>query len=206
MSAPSHTTWLISGTTRGIGRQLVQEALKEPQTTIFAGARDITLADKVLSQLSKGPGSKLIILKLDSTSDADHQAIPSLLREHSIDSLDVVVANAGMGPSYTPTIECPVSDYADMFAANVLGPIRLFQATEPFLSRSTNPRYFVTGSLIGSAEVAPSIPPPVAPYGISKTAVTWLVRKLHGEFPNITLVSIHPGYVLLCVLDVSPQS
>ena len=188
------STWLITGTTKGIGRGIVTELLKRPQTTVFAGVRD-TLAEAAtsLQSLEVANGSKLVILKVDATSEADSKAAVSTIKDHGIHHLDVVIANAGMDTGSRPTVDVPASDFLEAFQANTLGPIFLFQATEPLLSAASNPRFFVTTSLLGSLGFAENVPVPIAAYGVSKAGINWFLRKMHGEFPKITFVPLHPG-------------
>lgn len=68
------TTYLITGTTRGIGKGLVASLLLRPNTTIIACVRDpLAPAAQILRNLPRCAegSSKLIIVKLDSTQDSD---------------------------------------------------------------------------------------------------------------------------------------
>lgn len=68
------TTYLITGTTRGIGKGLVASLLQRPNTTIIACVRDpLAPAAQNLRDLPRCAegSSKLIIVKLDSTQDSD---------------------------------------------------------------------------------------------------------------------------------------
>lgn len=190
------TTYLITGTARGIGRGLVKELLKRPQTTVFAGVRDTNTSTATdLQKFEAAAGSKLILLKLDATKKSDNDAAVSTIKSHGVSHLDVVIANAGVSTDIRPIIDVPESDFLYAYQANTLGPIFLFQAVEPLLSASSNPRFFVSTSLIGSVGFASELPVPVAAYGVSKAGINWFLRKMHGEFPKITFVPIHPGYV-----------
>lgn len=185
---------MITGSARGIGRGLVQGLLKRPQTTVFAGVRDTNAsAATELQRFETGSGSKLILLKLDATKKSDNEAAVSTIKSHGISHVDVVIANAGIATGLHKSTEIPEKDFLETYQANTLGPIFLFQAVEPLLSAASNPRFFVTTSLLGSVGFASELPVPVAAYGISKAGINWFLRKMHGEFPNITFVPIHPG-------------
>lgn len=188
------STWLITGCARGIGRGLVKEVLQRPQTTVFAGVRDTQAQAAIdLQNLKTGEGSQLVLVKLDATKHADSQSAASTIKSHGVDHLDVVVANAGIVTPLQPTVDMPESDFLNTFQANTLGPIFLFQAVEPLLSAAANPRFFVTSSILGSSGFADKIPLPTSPYGISKAGINFFLRKMHGEFPKITFVPLHPG-------------
>ena len=81
------------------------------------------------------------------------------------------------------------------FEINTLGPISLFQAALPLLKKASTPKFVVTTSGIGSSTIAPSLPAPVAAYGVSKAAVNWFLSRAHGEHDDITFIPIHPGLV-----------
>lgn len=69
MSPPTNTkTFLMSGTTRGIGRGLVSSLLQHPNTTVIAGVRGTKAATATsLNFLPKAQGANLIIVKIDAS-------------------------------------------------------------------------------------------------------------------------------------------
>lgn len=82
MASVNNTIYFISGTTRGIGKGLVQSLLQRPDTTVIAGVRDRSAtAAQALLDLSKAQGSKLILVKLDSESETDAKEAVQLLQE-----------------------------------------------------------------------------------------------------------------------------
>lgn len=81
----SQTTYLISGTTRGIGRGLVKSLLARPNTTVIAGVRDTQAKTALaLNDLSKGNGSNLILVKIDASIETDPQDAISTLQKVNI--------------------------------------------------------------------------------------------------------------------------
>jgi NAD(P)-dependent dehydrogenase (short-subunit alcohol dehydrogenase family) len=65
---------------------------------------------------------------------------------------------------------------------NVNGTLILFQATYPLLKGSTSsPKFIAVSSIAGSITLGPSIPLKATPYGASKAALNFVVRKLHQE-------------------------
>ena len=92
------TVYLITGASRGIGRGLVETFLARSNTTVIAAVRDPASApSQSLQSLSKGDSSRLIVVKIDAKSPTDPAAaVKTLQTEHSIDHIDVVIANAGI--------------------------------------------------------------------------------------------------------------
>ncbi|RYP09407.1 hypothetical protein DL765_008470 [Monosporascus sp. GIB2] len=200
MSAPK--TYLITGANRGIGKGLTAKLLQRPGVTVIATARDPVKAATSLNELPKGEGSKLIIVKLDSQVDSDAgAAVAQLQKEHGITSLDVVIANAGIAHSGSTVSKTTPDALRDHFNTNTIGPVTLFQAVYPLLkaSKTANPIFLpistVLGS-IGSQEALAAFPPLLSPYGASKTALNWIVSRIHYEEPWVTTFAVHPGLVL----------
>lgn len=67
----SGLTYLITGSNRGIGKGLLEVFVSRPDTTVIAAVRDVEKSTKDLSAAKTGKGSKVIIVKIDSTSETD---------------------------------------------------------------------------------------------------------------------------------------
>ncbi|KAF2825875.1 short-chain dehydrogenase [Ophiobolus disseminans] len=198
----SSLTYLITGANRGIGEGLTSTLLQRPNTTIIAAVRDVAKSKSALGSLPKGSGSKLILVKLDSASESDpKEAIAQLQSEHGITSLDIVIANAGIGHSGTTIANTTVEALRDHINVNTIGPILLFQAVKPLLqaSKSGNPIFLAISTAIGSMGIQEHLaflPPKFSPYGLSKAALNWAVRRIHFDEPWLTAYVTHPGLVL----------
>jgi len=200
MSSP--ITYLITGANRGIGKGFTQSLLQRPNTTVIAAVRDVAKSTPTLESLSKASGSKLIVVKLDSSAEADPKnAVAQLKSEHGITSLDIVIANAGIAHSGTTIVNTPADALRDHFAVNTIGPILLFQAVKPLLqaSKTGNPIFLAISTVIGSmgAQAAMAgFPEVFSPYGSSKAALNWAVTRMHFEEPWLTSYVTHPGLVV----------
>ncbi|KZM27079.1 Norsolorinic acid ketoreductase [Ascochyta rabiei] len=195
----SNLTYLVTGANRGIGKGLAADLLLRPNTTVIAGVRDVAASSSILSALPTGAGSKLIVVKLDSSIETDAaSAVSELTTKHSITSLDVVIANAGMAHSGSPVAEVPVSALKEHFNVNTIGPVVLFQAVAPLLKASTNaPKFLAITTIIGSLASQELMPPNThfTPYGASKAALNWVIRRVHFENEWLTAYVSHPGLV-----------
>ena len=67
---------------------------------------------------------------------------------------------------------------------NTNGALVLFQAAYPLLKESKTPKFVAVSSVIGSITMAAQLPVNVYPYGASKAAINWIMRKLHHDFPD----------------------
>lgn len=197
MSSPSTTNYLVTGGNRGIGLGFVSTLLLRPSSVVIAAVRDLNHdTSKALSDLPTGENSRLIVVKVDSTSDADAEAaVASLQKEHHISKLDVVIANSGIAKHSGPAVSTPVSEIREHFEVNAVAPLLLFQASWPLLEKSDNPKFVTITSAVGSIGDMDRIPWPTSAYGTSKAAVNYLTRKIHFENEKLIAFPIHPGYV-----------
>ncbi|KAF7982426.1 hypothetical protein HWV62_28551 [Athelia sp. TMB] len=191
----TYTRYLITGANRGIGLGLTKSYLLRANTTVIAAVRDPTNTSTVesLQQLKAGPGSKIIIVKIDSSSATDAGEAVRLLRsEHGIAELDVVIANAGICNHLAlgPVSEASIEEIRSHFEVNTIGPLVLFQATVPLLEASKNGKFIAL-----SDSASDLMTDPFMVYGTSKAALNFILRKIHVEHPNITSMAIYPGWV-----------
>jgi norsolorinic acid ketoreductase len=198
----SNITYLVTGGNRGIGKGFVSTLLQRPSTTVIVAVRDPSAtSSKALSELPKGADTKLILVKLDSSIETDAvEAVSQLKSQHGIIAIDVVIANAGIGADGSTVRNTSVANTKKHFAVNVIGPLTLFQATADLLkaSKSGNPKFVAVSTLIGSIgfmENLTSFPTTMSPYGGSKAALNWFVRRLHFEEPWLSSWVFHPGLV-----------
>jgi norsolorinic acid ketoreductase len=196
MSSPS--TVLVTGSNKGIGKGLLASYLARPSTTAIALVRNPNHStSQSLHALPTGKGSKLIILQYDaSVAESAKSAISTLQSSYNIDHLDIVVANSGMLGYHGPSTAAKQADFLDPFITNTLGAIFLFDAAQPLLEKSSNPKFFTISSAMGSmGKLEAYAPMPMMPYSVSKAAINFAMRKLHFEFPQIVVSPLQPGWV-----------
>lgn len=193
---------LITGASRGLGRGFVSAFLQRSETTVVAAVRDTASRSSIaLNDLPKADGSSLIVIKIDSASESDPStAVKALKENHNIEHLDIVIANAGISHSFQTILQSSSGSIQDHFAINTVAPIVLLQATAPLLKASPNgrPRFIAISSVMGSIsgmDVLEGLPPLSSPYGASKAALNWFIRKAHFEESWLTCFAIHPGVV-----------
>jgi norsolorinic acid ketoreductase len=149
-----------------------------------------------LSSFSVASGNKLIVVKIDSFSETDSKnAIDLLISQHGLTKLDVVIANAGICKYSGLGLVTPIRELQDHFNVNTLGPLILLQATWSLLQASSQPKFVVLTSAVGSMGGMEDANLRLIAYGTSKAAVNYIVRKLHFEYETLITVLIHPGYV-----------
>nr|WBY61500.1 SDR [Penicillium turbatum] len=195
MTISDNTVVFITGAR--IGRTLVETFLLRPKHTIIASVRD-TAANyvKELEALPKADGSRLQLVKIESSNSADPAAAIKDLTD--VDHIDVVVANAGgAGEKGIIPLDVVSSEIVtDVFTVNSLGPLALYQAVKPLLEKSQAPKWVSVSSAAGSigrlelhkAHIAPA-------YGIAKAGLNWITTAIHSANKGFIAFAVHPGLV-----------
>jgi norsolorinic acid ketoreductase len=184
----------------GLGREIAKAYLSRPNNTAIAAVRNLGSKERdTLRRLPSAEGSRFIVVKIDSPNETDASTAMSELRSvHKIESLNVVVANAGISQAWPTVHEAKLEDVRAHFEINVLGIITLFQAVRPLLlvsSRNARPSKFIAmGSTAGWLKNLEQIPFPNAAYGPSKAALHWISKKIHQENLSIAAFPVHPGW------------
>jgi len=152
----ANKTVLITGANRGIGRALVDEALRRGAKRVYAGTRSgLQIADPRVTPLT-----------LDVTNAAHIQR--AVLE---IDTLDVLINNAGVA-IYDDLSSADVIE--QHFAVNFFGVLNITRAFRPLLERSK-------GAIVNHLSLAALAPLPVIPaYSISKAAALNLTQSLRA--------------------------
>ena len=149
-------TVLITGANRGIGRALVDEALRRGASRVYAGMR------KPLDH----PDKRVTTLALDVTDDTQIQ-----LAADSVDNLDVLINNAGL-MLYDELGDRTVLE--QHLAVNLFGTHAITQAFLPQLTMSH-------GAVVNVLSAAALASLPLTPaYSISKAAAFSLTQSFRA--------------------------
>lgn len=154
MAATTTTTVLITGANRGIGKGFIETYLAKPDHIVIAAVRNPNTSGS-LTQIPKAKGSRLIVVKIDATVESDPaKAVEELSSRHSINHLDIVVANAGVCYIWPTVADVNIDDMLVCMKPNVFGIVWLYQATRHLLNKSNNAKWVTIGSTAGSIEVS----------------------------------------------------
>ncbi|KAI5862506.1 putative aflatoxin biosynthesis ketoreductase nor-1 [Durotheca rogersii] len=180
-----------------IGRALVEAYLSRPNHTIIGAVRNPE--STTLKNVKPAEGSKLLLVKIEATSETDPAAAIEQIRAAGITSLDVVIAVAGINPAsaFADVKDMDVKALRDVFDVNTFSFVSLFKAIHPLLKASaSSPKLLAISSNASQiVEMEPTIPVKVGVYGASKAALNYLVRRAHFENPWLTAWVMNPGFV-----------
>ncbi|GAA5883214.1 hypothetical protein JCM3774_001934 [Rhodotorula dairenensis] len=182
MSSP--TVYFVTGANRGIGYGLVEALADRDNVLIFAGARDPTKADKLNALAERQTGGKVVVVKLDVTSEEDAKNSAETVKQIS-SKVDVLIANAGIAIGNGAVHELNLDDLKTVIDVNVGGPLRIYKALYPLLLASANPRVIGVSSTLGSVAFN-SDPAQVGPYrggsySVSKAALNMLLARIQAD-------------------------
>jgi NAD(P)-dependent dehydrogenase (short-subunit alcohol dehydrogenase family) len=149
-------TVLVTGANRGIGRALVEEALRRGATRVYAGTR----------QPLAHPDGRVTPLSLDVTNADEIRAAAG-----QVGSLDILVNNAGLGRFDDLGERAALEQH---LAVNLFGTYGVTQAFLPLLIRSR-------GAIVNVVSLAAFASVPVMPaYSVSKAAAFSLSQSLRA--------------------------
>ena len=152
----NNKTVLITGANRGIGRALVNEALKRGAKRVYAAARvPVQIADERVTPLIFDVTE---VLQTQSAAD-------------QIGDLDVLINNAGIALYDDLTNLGAIEEH---MAVNLFGPLRVTNAFLPLLKRSR-------GAVVNNLSLVALAPVPMIPaYSISKAAAFNMTQSLRA--------------------------
>jgi NAD(P)-dependent dehydrogenase (short-subunit alcohol dehydrogenase family) len=170
-TAIANKTVLVTGANRGLGRSLVDEALKRGAKRVYAASRQpMVVADE-----------RVTPLVLDVTDPAEIQNAAE-----RIESLDIVINNAGVSVPDDLTDRSALEQH---LAINLYGTLDVTRAFLPSLTRSH-------GAVVNIVSLGAVAAVPVLPaYSVSKAASLSLTQSLRALLAarGVSVYAVMPG-------------
>ncbi len=179
----SNKVWLITGSARGLGRDILEAALAAGER-VLATARDLTK----FADLKATYGDNLQTFALDVTdAKAAQTAVNQAIK--SFGHLDVLVNNAGYG-HFVPFEQTKAEDFKAQMDTNFYGVVNLVRAALPQM-RAQKSGYIINISSIGGRSGAPGL----SAYQSAKWAVGGFTEVLAQETAafGVKVIALEPG-------------
>ena len=178
-------TALITGASRGIGYSIAKRLIEEGARVVITARKEDALRD---AAAELGPSALWVAGKAD---DADHRAEVFDLITRELGTLDHLVNNAGINPSFGPLLQTEPSAMTKIMEINVMAAIAW---SADAVSTGLAVR---GGSIVNVASIAGiSASPGIGFYGISKAALISLTTQLAFELaPMIRVNAIAPAVI-----------
>lgn len=181
------TTAIVTGATRGIGRE-VAARLVDAGVTVYLGARDLHHGVEAATAVGATP------IQLDVT-DAD--SLDSAVRrlQDETGSIDVLVNNAGIAGGQRRPGEATLDDLRRVFETNVFGAAAVIDAFTSLLEASSAPVVVNVSSAVGSLALNanPDSRWTMLAYPMSKAALNMLTIQYARAFPRWRVNAATPG-------------
>ena len=151
--------WLITGSSRGLGRAFVEAAL-DAGDSVVAGARN----PAQLAEVEKKYGERVRAVALDVTREAQAKSAVDAALE-TFGGLDVLVNNAGYG-NVAPVEDTTLEEFRAQIETNLFGVIIMTKAVIPYF------RQRGAGHIVQVTSIAGRLGPVGrAPYAAAKFGV-----------------------------------
>lgn len=161
---------IITGTSRGIGFELVQ---------LFANEGHQVLAlSRNADPIEKLHLKNVTSLSVDLSQEAELSKVTSFIEKHW-KSVDILINNAGKLVN-KPFTEISTQDFIDVYTVNVFAVATLTRLTIPYLSKNA---HVVNISSIGGVQGSVKFPG-LAAYSSSKGALLTLTELLAEEYKD----------------------
>lgn len=178
-----HKVWFVTGSSRGLGREVVLAAL-DAGDTVVATARTVRDLDDIVTRY----GARVMPLPLDVSDPAAVQAaVADCLSRFG--RIDHVVNNAGYA-NIASVEDVTMEDFREQVETNLFGTVYVTKAVVPIMREQGSGHIFQIAS-IGSRIASVGL----APYQASKFAVRSLSLVLAQEVQplGIQVTAIEPG-------------
>lgn len=177
-------TWLITGSSRGLGRALAKAVLQRGDRLVATARRPEQLEDLVQEY-----GDQVRTVALDVTDAAAARRVVRLAVEE-FGALDVLVNNAGYANS-APIEETPDDDFRAQLETNLFGVVNVTKAALPVLRAQRSGHILQISSVGGRVGGTPGM----GAYQTAKFAVEGFSEVLNNEVGplGIKVVIVEPG-------------
>jgi NAD(P)-dependent dehydrogenase (short-subunit alcohol dehydrogenase family) len=185
--------WLITGASRGFGREVARQALDRGDAVVATARRPERVAEAL-----PGYGDRLLAVPLDLADPAQPAAAARTAVER-FGRIDILFNNAGRG-LLGAVEEASAAEVEAVFRTNVFGLLAVTRAVLPVMRAQRSGRILNMSSLGGFAQF-----PGWGVYGATKFAVEGLSEALRGELEplGIQVVIVEPGGFRTDFLDGS---
>ncbi|MBN1757169.1 MAG: SDR family oxidoreductase [Chitinispirillaceae bacterium] len=187
MISLSNRTALITGSSRGIGRQIAKGLAKHGCDIVLHG-RSLNHLDAIAEEVA-GPGVKIFKVagELDRSEGID--AIVKGVNDGP-GHIDILYNNAAIMSTWMPIVQIPMDEWLKTLQVNLFATIALCNAFVPGMKERGFGRVINLTSGIKDT-------PALAPYGVSKAAIDKYSQELAFDCngTNVLVNYLDPGWL-----------
>ncbi|KAF2452771.1 hypothetical protein BDY21DRAFT_388461 [Lineolata rhizophorae] len=206
-------SYLITGTSRGIGLEFVRQLSADPANTVIGLVRDKQATEQRMKEWKRDN-----IFTIQINDMADYASLKNAVEEASKitgGSLDYAIANAAYVSKLTNYFtfgdlpELIQKDMVDAFLVNVVGVVHFFNLTVPLLKKGTAKKAIALSTGLADDNMNVNFELDVSsPYSVSKAAMNMVVAKFAAEYKRegILFMAVAPGLVDTGAGDMHPNA
>lgn len=176
--------WFITGSSRGLGRALVEAVLERGGRVVATARRPSDLAS-----LAERHGDRVALVALDVTKPEDAtRAVDDALK--AFGRIDVLVNNAGYA-NIDSAEDLPLDDFRAQIDTNFYGVVHVTRAVLPVMRKQRSGRILQISSIGGRRGGTPGL----SAYQAAKFAVAGFSEVVHNEVAplGIQVTIVEPG-------------
>ncbi len=171
---------LLIGASRGIGRELARQ-YRQAGWHVIATARSARDVADLQGEVDRA----------FAVDVADPASVSGLAWQLDGEKLDLVVHVAGVIDREPMAVPVTRERFDHIMHTNVLGVLQALPQVAPLIV--SGGAWAVVSSIMGSLQLTAS--PDSVLYRVSKAAVNMVLRSAQAQYPNLTMVALHPGWV-----------
>ncbi|HYQ70042.1 SDR family oxidoreductase [Actinophytocola sp.] len=183
-------TALVTGASRGIGLAIAAELARGGSAVTISSRKADQIAAAADELRAQVPGARVLAVPANTGSDDDRAEVVRRTVEE-FGSLDVLINNTGINPTYGPLVDADLGAVRKLFDVNVVGALGFVQlAVKTWMGEHG-------GSIVNIASVAGLRSSGViSAYGASKAALIRLTEELAWQLgPGIRVNAVAPAVV-----------
>lgn len=187
------TTFVITGSTKGIGFALAKYAVRRGDNAVISGRTAGAVAEAVAGIREAGGSGKVLGVATDVTDPAQVQALWDQAAA-AYDRVDVWINNAGVANTTRKIVDVSAADVRTMVTTNLLGTIHGSQVAARGMVAQGAGRIF---NILGGGSDGEYFPG-MGIYGTTKRGLDYLTRALVKELRDTPVLvgRVRPGMIV----------
>lgn len=175
---------LVTGSSKGIGRSLIEEFAKNNCNVIINYNNSKKEALKLQSEIISKYKVKCLCLKADITNEIEiKEMFKQIIQEFG--KLDILINNAAIAID-NPFLDKTKEEFMKVLEVNVVGTFLVTKYASTYVKNIIN---------ISSTDAVDTYNELNIDYSASKAAINSLTKSLAMSLPNIRIISVMPSFV-----------